>query len=195
MVCQTYRFFDPMLSLREMVAGDVLRHVVIRLMLNRTTNVGVTGRARSWTDDLIWHHGSHAIDLALWLLAAEPTEVIALSTGKSEEGLPMDAGVLLRAKSGSMATVALSYRADRPSTDVVAICDSDTYRYERGELSSRRSGVEEVDVPACFAAAVEKQDAAFVDAVRRGVPSSPAPLELMALYKTLGQIASHEPAG
>ena len=40
MVCQTYRFFDPMLSLREMVAGDVLRHVVVRLMPNRTTNVG-----------------------------------------------------------------------------------------------------------------------------------------------------------
>jgi 2-hydroxy-4-carboxymuconate semialdehyde hemiacetal dehydrogenase len=189
MVCQTYRFFDPVLWLREMVANDVLRHVVIRLMLNRTTNVGVTGRVRSWTDDLIWHHGSHAIDLALWLLETEPAEVIALTTGDNDHGLPMDAGVLLRATSGAMATVALSYRADRPSTDVVAICDRDTYRYERGELSSQGSGVQEVDVAASFAAAVEKQDAAFIDAASGGRQSSPAPLELSALYKTLSLMA------
>jgi 2-hydroxy-4-carboxymuconate semialdehyde hemiacetal dehydrogenase len=157
-------------------------------MLNRTTNVGVTGRVRSWTDDLIWHHGSHAIDLALWLLAAEPAEVIALSDS-TDQGLPLDAGVLLRAATGAMATVALSYRADRPSTDVVAICDRDTYRYERGELWSGGSGVEEVDIAASFAAAVEKQDAAFVDAASDGRQSSLAPLELTALYRTLSLIA------
>jgi 2-hydroxy-4-carboxymuconate semialdehyde hemiacetal dehydrogenase len=158
-------------------------------MLNRTTNLGVTGRARSWTDDLIWHHGSHAVDLALWLLAAEPAEVISLGAGTNDEGLAMDAGVLLRAKGGAMATVALSYRADQPSTDVVAICDGDTYRYEHGALSSRKSGVQEFDVAASFAAAVERQDAAFVEAASRGAQSPLAPVELSALYKTLSLVA------
>jgi len=189
MVCQTYRFFRPVVLLRELVARDVVRHVVIRLMLNRTTNVGVTGRVRSWTDDLIWHHGSHAIDLALWLLAADVAEVVAVGAGSNDQGQAMDGGVLLRTTTGALATIALSYRADRPSTDVVAICDRDTYRYEQGTLSSRTSGAQEFDVTASFTEAVERQDAAFVEAASRRAHSSLAPLELSALYKTLSIVA------
>ena len=189
MVCQTYRFFRPIVLLRELLGRDAVRHVVIRLMLNRTTNVGVTGRVRSWTDDLVWHHGSHAIDLALWLLAADVTEVVAVGAGSNDEGLPMDGGVLLRTTTGALATIALSYRADRPSTDVVAVCDGDTYRYEQGTLSSRTSGVQEFDVATSFIDAVERQDAAFVEAAIRGAHSSLAPLELSVLYKTLSLVA------
>jgi 2-hydroxy-4-carboxymuconate semialdehyde hemiacetal dehydrogenase len=188
MVCQTQRFLRPLASIRERIARDVVRHVVIRLVLNRTTNVGITGRVRSWTDDLVWHHGSHAVDTALWLLAADVTEVLAVGSGSNDAGSPMDAGVLLRATNGALATIALSYRADRPSTDVLAVCDRDTFRYEGGTLSSRGTGVQEFDEDELFTDAVQRQDAVFVEAVSRGAHASPTPLELSGVYSALSLV-------
>ena len=50
-------------------AGEVHPHAVVsRYMFQRRENVNWTGRRRSWTDNLLWHHGCHAVDAALWLL-------------------------------------------------------------------------------------------------------------------------------
>ena len=175
--------------LRELVARDVVRHVVIRLMLNRTTNVGVTGRVRSWTDDLSGTTGRMRSTSRSGCSPPMLAEVVALGAGGNDEGLPMDARRPTACEEWCSGDVALSYRADQPSTDVVAICDGDTYRYEHGTLSSRKSGVQEVDVAASFAAAVERQDAAFVEAASRGAQSPLAPARVN------GPIQDAEPCG
>ena len=123
MVCQTQRFLQPLAWLRGEPAARPIRHIAVRLVLNRTTNVGITGRPRSWIDDIVWHHGSHAVDTALWLLDQPIADVVALGAGESANGTPLDAGVVLRGRSGGLATIALSYTAQRPSTDFMVICD------------------------------------------------------------------------
>jgi 2-hydroxy-4-carboxymuconate semialdehyde hemiacetal dehydrogenase len=189
MVCQTQRFLRPLTWLHDQVAGRRIRHVVIRLVLNRTTNVGVTGRARSWTDDIVWHHGSHAVDTALWLLDDDVVDVAALSGGESATGSPLEVGVVLRSRSGALATLALSYSAQQPSTDVMVICDDRTYRYEHGLLTSSDGTRESYDEAALFVEAVRLQDATFVDAVSSGVSPSPTPVELAAVYRTLQRVS------
>jgi 2-hydroxy-4-carboxymuconate semialdehyde hemiacetal dehydrogenase len=170
LVCQTQRFLAPLQRLREETASRHIRHVVVRLVLNRTTNMGITGRARSWTDDIVWHHGSHALDTVLWLLGGGVEEVVALGDG----GAPLDAGIVLRTHSGSLATIALSYTAEAPATDLLVHTDDGSHRCESGAFRDD------------FAGAVRRQDAHFLDL---DTPASPAPQELAELYRTLQRVS------
>ena len=53
------------------------------------------GRRRSWTDNLLWHHGCHAVDAALWLLGAAEVEVAAeVALPGGELGIPMDLSIV-----------------------------------------------------------------------------------------------------
>jgi 2-hydroxy-4-carboxymuconate semialdehyde hemiacetal dehydrogenase len=187
--CQTQRCLQPLARLRRERAARPIRHIAVRLVLDRTTNVGITGRGRSWTDDIVWHHGSHAVDSALWLLGEPIAEVAALGAGRSESGTPLDAGIVLRARSGALATIALSYSAQRPSTDFMVICEGVTYQYGRGVLTSSEGLSESWDETELFAEAVRSQDTAFVDAVAAGRPTSPGPGELVAVYDVLRRVS------
>ena len=193
MVCQTQRFLRPVQLLREQVPRETIKHVIIRLVLNRTSNVGITGRARSWSDSLVWHHGSHAVDTALWLLGDDVVEVAAFGAG-GEEDAPLDFGGLIRTASGAIVTLALSYTAQRPSTDFMVIGEGETLIVERGALTSSSGRREEFDPEAVFVEAVSAQDAAFVEAVETGVDASPTPAELLRVYRTLG-LLSDDAAG
>ena len=169
LVCQTQRFLAPLQRVRQETASRRIRHVIVRLVLNRTSNVGITGRARSWTDDIVWHHGSHALDTSLWLLGGGVEEVVALGDG----GAPLDLGVVLRTRSGGLATIALSYTAEAPSTDLLVHTDDRSYRCDSGAFRDD------------FAGAVRRQDAHFLDL---DAPPSPGPQELAELYRTLQQV-------
>ena len=82
MVCHTQRYSAPLIEARRMIAsGEVRpRAMVSRYLLDKRENVSWTGRRRSWTDNLLWHHGCHAVDAALWLLGTEAIDVTARAT-------------------------------------------------------------------------------------------------------------------
>jgi hypothetical protein len=101
----------------------------------------------------------------------------------------MDVGVLVGTEN-AVSTIALSYRAAKPITDVHVICEGDTYRYEDGCLSSQRYGTQRFDEMRTFSKAVEQQDALFVDSIANGVPPSPGPQTLLPVYETLQRAMS-----
>src|SRR4051794_37068605 len=43
-------------------------HVQGRFFIHRLQNVGATGLQRSWTDNLLWHHTTHLVDVGLWMI-------------------------------------------------------------------------------------------------------------------------------
>ncbi|MGH2371169.1 MAG: Gfo/Idh/MocA family protein, partial [Chloroflexota bacterium] len=78
MVAHTHRYYPAMQQAHQLVRSGqlTLHNMVARYMFLRRENVGASGYVRSWTDNLLWHHGQHATDLALWLLGVErPGEV------------------------------------------------------------------------------------------------------------------------
>ena len=189
MVCQTQRFIAPMRTLQQWVSGRRIHQVVVRLVLDRTTDVGITGRRRSWTDDLVWHHGSHAVDTALWLVGEEIRTVVALGGGVSGNGTPMDVGVVMQSVSGALVTIALSYRAQSAGTDFLVMCDGATFTYAHGILSSSDGTSLRHDEADVFRDAVRTQDAAFVLGAREGSAAGPTPTDLVPLYRVLSEIA------
>ena len=78
MVCHTQRYFPALVEAKRLVAdGQLHPHAIVsRYMFFRRSNTNWVGRTRSWTDNLIWHHGCHAVDAALWLLGADSVEVV-----------------------------------------------------------------------------------------------------------------------
>ena len=115
--------------------------MVSRYLLDKRENVSWTGRRRSWTDNLLWHHGCHAVDAALWLLGAEAIDVTARATPPDPRlGIPMDLAIVLRTTREQVVTVVMSYRALPPLQDYVVIADETTLVYANDALRDHRAG-------------------------------------------------------
>jgi 2-hydroxy-4-carboxymuconate semialdehyde hemiacetal dehydrogenase len=99
MVCHTQRFAAPLIEAWRMIAsGELLPLAMVsRYLLNKRENASWTGRRRSWTDNLLRHHGCHAVDVALWLLGTESIDVTARATPPDPRlTIPMDLSIQLR---------------------------------------------------------------------------------------------------
>jgi 2-hydroxy-4-carboxymuconate semialdehyde hemiacetal dehydrogenase len=194
MVCQTQRFFPSVARLRQLVeSGDLDPvHLISVTGLRRRTNenVGMTGGTRRWVDSIIWHHGSHAVDTACFLLNDEIAEVQA-NTGRPDaaSGAPLDVSIALRTKSGRLATIALSYSALRPVAEVILIGESETFRITEGvlrqpeELTSDDTGS-----LSAISAAVRAQDDLFVSSVLGEAVARPTPVELLPRFLALRDV-------
>ena len=106
MVAHTHRYQGAMRRAQELIATGrlTLHSVVARYMFLRRENVGASGYVRSWTDNLLWHHGQHATDTVLWFLGVDQpgqTEVSAmLAPPDPHLGIPLDLSLLLRTAHG-----------------------------------------------------------------------------------------------
>jgi 2-hydroxy-4-carboxymuconate semialdehyde hemiacetal dehydrogenase len=172
MVCHTQRYGAALIEARRMIASGDLRPraMVSRYLLDKRENVSWTGRRRSWTDNLLWHHGCHAVDAALWLLGAEARDVTARAAPLDPRlGIPMDLSVLLRTTGGQVVTVVMSYRAKPPMQDYVIIADETTLIYANDELRDhRRVLVAAADHGGYDTAALDRQDADFFASILTG---------------------------
>jgi 2-hydroxy-4-carboxymuconate semialdehyde hemiacetal dehydrogenase len=170
-VCHTQRFGEPFLVAQDALASAEapLTHVVARQLMLRRSNVGWTGRQRSWTDDLLWHHGGHVIDLALAFLGSPAVDVSAVvGRGWTDGSPPMDYGIGLRTQDGAIATIALSYHATMSAAEYLLIGEADTLLVGGGRVTRSGETLLEGDAATQMRHAVAAQDAAFIDTVRAG---------------------------
>lgn len=171
MVCHTQRYNPALVEARRMIAaGELHPHAIVsRYMFHRRANINWMGRERSWTDNLIWHHGCHAVDAALWLLGAAAEEVVAeVALPGADLGIPMDLTIAMRTARDQLATVAMSYNTHFNVHDYLVIGEETTVLFADNQLRDN----ERVLVPATDAtgldAGIARQDAEFFAAVREG---------------------------
>jgi 2-hydroxy-4-carboxymuconate semialdehyde hemiacetal dehydrogenase len=172
MVCHTQRYAAPLIEARRMIADGELqpRAMVSRYLLDKRDNVSWTGRRRSWTDNLLWHHGCHAVDAALWLLGTEAIDVAARATPPDPRlEIPMDLSILLRTVRGQVVTVVMSYRALPPVQDYLVIADETTLVYANDELRDHaRVLVPAADHGRYDTAALDLQNGEFFTSILTG---------------------------
>jgi 2-hydroxy-4-carboxymuconate semialdehyde hemiacetal dehydrogenase len=143
MVAHTHRYQPAIRRAKAKIdAGELTLHsVVARYMFLRRENVGASGYVRSWTDNLLWHHGCHATDMALWQLGVEQpgqVEVTAmLALPDQKLGIPMDLTVCFRTRRDQIGTVCMSYNAHLSMNDYVLIGREDTFLVSEGVLRNR----------------------------------------------------------
>src|SRR4051812_22858157 len=59
---------------RARAGEENIRHVAGRFFIKRLVNVGATGYQRSWTDNILWHHFCHFVDLGMFLFDDAPVQ-------------------------------------------------------------------------------------------------------------------------
>jgi 2-hydroxy-4-carboxymuconate semialdehyde hemiacetal dehydrogenase len=172
MVCHTQRFWPNRVLAHEIVAAKRLRpyHVVYRHLMLRRDSVNWMGRERSWVDNLLWHHGCHAVDTTLWLMDATEGRVASGNVHwRQAGGNPMDIGIVVQAPDDRLATIALSYDSHIEVKDCQVIGEEDSLwldderlRNSAGWLYEPQPGGQPKDVGR------RRQAEEFLNAVRDG---------------------------
>lgn len=194
-VCHTFRYYPELRYVRQLVeAGDLhIQHIVFRHTMFRRENVGWTGYQRSWTDNLLWHHGCHVVDACLWLLGAPEVEV----TGHAARpGGPlttrMDFGVTLRTPADQLATIAMSYNNHLRHNDCAIIGEEASYQITFGRERTLvgpegpiRQTASERDI---LYGAIGQQDADFLAAVDAGAEPHVSAARVEPTMRTLQAI-------
>lgn len=133
-LCHPMRFRRERDALRARIrAGEEkIRHIAGRFFINRLVNVGATGYRRSWTDNILWHHFCHFVDLGMFLFDGAPVRRIQSTMGPCHErtGIPMECVVLVETEAGQSLLVHGSYHATYRFYDKLIVTDRETYFYD-----------------------------------------------------------------
>ena len=168
MVTHTRRFSSPHREIRRRIREGTfhLHHLVVETYFFRRTNLNMHGQARSWVDNLLWHHGCHSVDIAYWVLD-DPNWQVWGQKGPDHPvlGVPMDLSVAMKAASGPLFTMAMSFNNKGPFGGFYRyIGEEDTYKVYRDTMTDS----EGKEVPLDPVAAFDRQDVEFTSAIREG---------------------------
>lgn len=120
---------------QRFASGDLtLQQMDVQTYFLRRTNLNAKGEPRSWTDHLLWHHACHTVDLFQYQTGAPSSQAFGLQGPVHPElGIAMDMSIGLKAPTGAICTLSLSFNNDGPfGTFFRYICDKGTYlaRYD-----------------------------------------------------------------
>jgi 2-hydroxy-4-carboxymuconate semialdehyde hemiacetal dehydrogenase len=140
MVAHTHRYGPAIQEVKRRITDGRLtvHNIISRYVFLRRENVDLTGRRRSWTDNLLWHHGCHATDMCLWLLGeTEPGQVdVAANVAQPDAkmGIPMDLSILLRTRGDALASVNMSYNSHLCLYDYLIVGHEESLLVSEGRL-------------------------------------------------------------
>src|SRR5579885_3682954 len=158
----------------------------VQTYFSRRKNMTAKGEARSWTDHLLWHHAAHTVDLFAY--QAGPIVKANAIEGPihPELGIAMDMSIQLKAESGAICTLSLSFNNDGPlGTFFRYICDNGTWIARYDDLvdgKDQKIDVSKVDVSTN---GIELQDREFFAAIREKREPNASVHQVLACYRTL----------
>jgi 2-hydroxy-4-carboxymuconate semialdehyde hemiacetal dehydrogenase len=192
MVGHTRRFNPSHQWIHQRVqAGELsVLQMDVQTYFFRRTNTNALGQPRSWTDNLLWHHAAHTVDLFAYQ-ANEPVDVAHILAGpvNLELGIPMDVSIQLRTVSGRLCTLSLSFNNEGPfGTFFRYICDNGTYLARYDDLTTGNDEPIDVSHVAVSLNGIELQDREFLRAIRDGDEPNASVASVLDCYAVLGKL-------
>jgi 2-hydroxy-4-carboxymuconate semialdehyde hemiacetal dehydrogenase len=120
-----------------------------RFFIHRLSNVGATGLQRSWTDNLLWHHTTHLVDVGLWMIcggdmAGADARIRSVYSAyppiDPRTGIPMELVLVVETHDDQTLVTTGSYYSGEYVYDTMAVTDRDSYR-----IDERRSAMYTAD--------------------------------------------------
>tara|TARA_B100000315_G_scaffold229372_1_gene238901 strand:- start:865 stop:1821 length:957 start_codon:yes stop_codon:yes gene_type:complete len=147
-----------------------LQHLDVQTFFFRRSNLNALGEARSWTDHLLWHHACHTIDLFQYQTGAPAADMHALQGPPHPElGIAMDMSIGLKAPTGALCSLTLSFNNDGPlGTFFRYVCDNGTYIASYDDLEDGKGEAIDLSGIADSLNGVELEDREFFAAIRDG---------------------------
>ena len=156
----------------------------------RRTNINALGQARSWTDHLLWHHAAHTIDLFAYQTHS-PIVAANIFQGPTHPslGIAMDMSIQLKAASGAICTLSLSFNNDGPlGTFFRYIGDSATYVARYDDLFDGKDNKIDVSAVDVSVNGIELQDREFFSAIAQGREPNSSVAKVLPCYEVMHQL-------
>jgi 2-hydroxy-4-carboxymuconate semialdehyde hemiacetal dehydrogenase len=176
---------------RRIAQGELsIQQMDVQTYFFRRTNINALGAPRSWTDHLLWHHAAHTVDLFAYQTGSPVTIAHAVQGPIHPTlGIAMDMSIQLKAASGAICTLSLSFNNDGPlGTFFRYICDNGTYIARYDDLidgKEQRIDVSHVDVSTN---GIELQDREFFAAIREEREPNASVAQVLPCYRTLAEL-------
>ena len=175
---------------RKFASGEAqVQQMDVQTYFFRRQNMNAKGEPRSWTDHLLWHHAAHTVDL----FAYQAGPIVAANAIEGpihpELGIAMDMSIQLKAATGAICTLSLSFNNDGPlGTFFRYICDNGTWIARYDDLVTGRE--EPIDLTGVTVSnnGIELQDREFVAAIREGREPNASVAQVMPCYRVLDQL-------
>ena len=176
---------------RRVEAGEL--HVLqmdVQTYFFRRTNTNALGQPRSWTDNLLWHHAAHTVDLFAYQCAADIVDARALVGPTNPDlGIPMDMSIQLKTTAQQICTLSLSFNNEGPlGTFFRYICDNGTYIARYDDLFDGRDAVIDVSDVDVSIDGIELQDREFVAAITEGREPNASVTQVLKCYEVLDRL-------
>ncbi len=168
-------------------AGEFnIQQMDVQTYFFRRKNMNAKGEARSWTDHLLWHHAAHTVDLFAYQAGPIVKANAVEGPHHPELGIAMDMSIQLKAASGAICTLSLSFNNDGPlGTYFRYIGDTGTYLARYDDLFTGKE--EQIDVSKVDVSmnGIELQDREFIAAIREGREPNASVQQVLPCYKVL----------
>jgi 2-hydroxy-4-carboxymuconate semialdehyde hemiacetal dehydrogenase len=178
---------------RRILAGELsIQQMDVQTYFFRRTNMNAAGQPRSWTDNLLWHHAAHTVDLFQYQ-TGEQTQIANAVQGPihPELGIAMDMSIQLRTSSGKVCTLSLSFNNDGPLGSFFRyICDNGTYIARYDDLVTGREEPIDVSKVDVSTNGIELQDREFIAAINERREPNSSIADVLGCYRVLGELES-----
>ncbi len=171
----------------KITAGEFnVQQMDVQTYFFRRKNMNAKGEARSWTDHLLWHHAAHTVDLFAYQAGPIVAGNILQGPIHPELGIAMDMSIQLKAESGAICTLSLSFNNNGPlGTFFRYIGDTDTYIARYDDLVNGKEEPIDVSQVAVSMNGIELQDREFIAAIREGREPNSSVAKVLPCYKVL----------
>lgn len=192
-MCGHTRRFNPSHQWvhKKIAAGEFnIQQMDVQTYFFRRTNMNALGQPRSWTDHLLWHHAAHTVDLFAYQAGSPIVKANAIQGPIHPTlGIAMDMSIQLKAASGAICTLSLSFNNDGPlGTFFRYIGDTGTYIARYDDLidgKDQKIDVSKVDVSMN---GIELQDREFFAAIREGREPNASVAQVLPCYQVLHRL-------
>ncbi len=192
MVGHTRRFNPSHQWIHQRIAGGAftLYQMDVQTYFLRRTNLNALGQPRSWTDNLLWHHAAHTVDLFAYQCASPIVAAHALAgPAHPELAIPMDMSIQLKTAQGQLCTLSLSFNNDGPlGTTFRYIGDTGTYVARYDDLATGHDEPIDVSHVAVSTDGIELQDREFLAAIDEGREPNASVHQVLDCYRVLGEL-------
>jgi 2-hydroxy-4-carboxymuconate semialdehyde hemiacetal dehydrogenase len=171
----------------KIVSGELnIQQIDVQTYFFRRKNMNAKGEPRSWTDHLLWHHAAHTVDLFAYQAGPIVKANAIEGPHHPELGIAMDMSIQLKAESGAICTLSLSFNNDGPlGTFFRYIGDTGTYIARYDDLVDGKEIAIDVSKVDVSMNGIELQDREFIAAIREGREPNSSVAQVLPCYKVL----------
>ena len=171
----------------KITAGEFnIQQMDVQTYFFRRKNINAKGEPRSWTDHLLWHHAAHTVDLFAYQAGPIVKANAIEGPHHPELGIAMDMSIQLKAASGAICTLSLSFNNDGPlGTFFRYIGDTATYIARYDDLVNGKEEPIDVSKVDVSMNGIELQDREFIAAIRGAREPNSSVQQVFDCYRVL----------